>query len=112
MPRPLPTYEFYRSEHKGALDQEAFERALPTASARARELAPRDVPDALSEAYMHAVCALADRAAGADERGRVSSETVGGTSVAYADAGEGGFTDMDAVKPWLAGTGLLYRGIG
>lgn len=113
MGRPEPTYEFYRDKHRGVLEQGAFDDALPLASARAREIVAVDVPDALTDAYMHAVCALCDRVAGADARGTVKSETVGGTSLTYADAEAGAaFTDADAVRPWLAGTGLLWRGIG
>lgn len=113
MARPEPTYEFYRDEHRGKLEQGAFDDALPLASARAREIVAVDVPEALAEAYMHAVCALCDRVSGADARGTVKSETVGGTSLTYADAeGASAFSDADAVRPWLAGTGLLWRGIG
>lgn len=112
MSRPEPTYEFYRDKHRGKLEQGAFDDALPLASARAREIVAVDVPEALAEAYMHAVCALCDRVAGADARGTVRSETVGGTSVTYADAeGASAFSDVDAVRPWLAGTGLLWRGL-
>lgn len=113
MGRPEPTYEFYRDKHRGKLEQGAFDDALPLAAARAREIVAADVPESLADAYMHAVCALCDRVSGADARGTVKSETVGGTSLTYADAeGSSAFTDVDAVRPWLAGTGLLWRGIG
>ena len=115
MARPQPTYEFYVNEHGGTAERGAFLAALPLAEARVRELTPsaHRVPARLRRAYLHAVCAMADRVSGVDARGRVSSETVGGTSVTYADAqGGGAFGDLDAVAPYLAGTGLLYRGIG
>lgn len=114
MARPRPTYEFYVNDHRGRAGRDEFLAALPAAAARMREAVPADrIPARHRRAYLHAVCAMADRVAGVDERGRVSSETVGGTSVTYADAqGGSAFGDIDAVAPYLAGTGLLYRGIG
>lgn len=112
MTRPLPTYEFYAGVHGGRLGEAEFASALPEAAARARELVPADVPARLYRRYRHAVCALVDRVAGADERGLLRSETVGSTSRTYADADQGAaFGDADAVRPWLAGTGLMYRGL-
>lgn len=113
MPRPEPTYGFYASEHGGEATQEDFSRALPEALARMRLVVPTDdVPELLADHYMHAACALVDRVCGIDRRGAVSSETVGSTSVTYADAASGaGFTDADAARPWLQGTGLMWRGL-
>lgn len=111
MSRPEPTYEFYSERHMGEMDEERFARALPLALAKAREMVAPDVPDDLADAYMHAVCALADRVGGQDRTGLVQSETVGSTSFTYTDAAAASGTDADAVRPWLAGTGLLYRGI-
>lgn len=113
MPRPEPTYGFYVSDHGGEAAQEEFSRALPEALARMRLVVPADdVPESLASAYMHAVCALVDRVSGIDARGTVASETVGSTSVTYADAASGaGFTDADAARPWLQGTGLMWRGL-
>lgn len=112
--RPEPTYEFYAGRHMGKASEEEFSRALPLAAARARAIVQGDaVPPRCTEPYLHAVCALVDRVAGIDSRGTVRSETVGSTSVTYADADAGAaFTDADAVRPWLAGTGLLYQGLG
>lgn len=113
MPRPEPTYGFYVSDHGGEATQEEFSRALPEALARMRLVVPADdVPESLASAYMHAACALVDRVCGIDRRGSVTSETVGSTSVTYADASSGaGFTDADAARPWLQGTGLMWRGL-
>lgn len=109
---PEPTYEFYATEHRGKGSPEQFEGALPEAAARARLLvASADVPDRCADAYMHAVCALVDRVSGIDARGTVASETVGSTSVTYAESAAAS-TDYDAALPWLAGTGLLYAGSG
>lgn len=52
---------------------------------------------------------MVDRVGGVDGTG-VKSETVGSTSVTY-DESRSGSTDLDVVSPWLAGTGLLYRGL-
>lgn len=113
MPRPEPTYGFYASDHGGEATQEEFSRALPEALARMRQVVPTDdVPARLAAAYMHAACALVDRVCGIDQRGAVSSETVGSTSVTYADAASGAtFADADAARPWLQGTGLMWRGL-
>lgn len=113
MRAPVPTYEFYLNEHRGKADRDRFLDALPLACARVRELTRgRDVPARCRRAYMHAVCAVADRVSGVDARGALKSETVGSTSVTYADAETGSaFTDADAVRPWLGGTGLLYGGL-
>lgn len=113
MPRPRPTYDFYLNEHRGEAKQEQFLRALPEALARLSAIAPAPaVPARHRRAYLHAACALVDRVCGIDSRGSVRSETVGSTSVTYADADAGyRFTDADAVRPWLVGTGLLYRGL-
>lgn len=111
---PEPDYGFYGGAHAGALSEEAFEAALPLAMARLRALVGPDATEAHAEALMHAACALADRVAGLDRSGELASETVGSTSVAYAQASQGGRAsgDYDAVLPWLAGTGLLCRALG
>lgn len=108
---PVPTYDWYLNEHRGQAGRDEFLAALPGALARLRAVTrPGAVPARLRAAWMHAVCALADRAAGVDPAGSVRSETVGATSVTYADA-VAASTDADAVRPWLAGTGMLYRGL-
>lgn len=114
MRRPEPTYEFYASAHRGSATEEQFSAALPLAAARARDIVRCErIPARCRAPYLHAVCALVDRVAGIDARGTVRSETVGSTSLTYADADAGAsFADADAVRPWLAGTGLLYQGLG
>ena len=111
---PEPDYGFYGAEHAGALGEEEFEAALPLAMARLRALVGARAPEEHADALRHAACAHADRAAGLDRSGELASETVGSTSVAYAQSAQGGrhSGDYGAVLPWLAGTGLLCRALG
>ena len=111
---PEPGYAFYRDEHKGPLDEEGFEGALPLAMARLRAIVGTEAPEGHEDALMHAACALAERAAGLDRSGELAGETVGSTIVTYAQSAQGGRAagDYDAAAPWLAGTGLLCRALG
>lgn len=112
MATPALTHEQYAGElYRGELDGDAFASALPRATARLVAITGGDVPARCERAWLGALCAMVDRVAGLDRSGTVSSETVGSTSVTYADA-VAGASDLDAVAPWLAGTGLLYMGVG
>lgn len=105
-------YEFYASEFGGALDEEAFAKARGRGLARLRWLTGRmQPPQAHERAWRLAWCALTDRAAHADTRGEIASETVGSTSVTYSAAVQAA-SDYDAAAPYLALTGLLYQGVG
>lgn len=107
---PELTFADYAGDlYRGSLDEDAFMAALPKAHARLTELTGADVPAGHAKAWMGALCAMVDRVGGVDGQG-VKSETVGSTSVTY-DESRSGSTDLDAVSPWLAGTGLLYRGL-
>lgn len=107
---PELTFEEYSGDlYRGRLEEDAFGAALPRARARLVELTGTEVPEAHERAWKGALCAVVDRVGGADEPG-VRSETVGSTSVTY-DESRYSATDLDAVSPWLAGTGLLYRGL-
>lgn len=94
---------------RGALGEDAFIAALPRARARLTALTGSEVPAEHEEAWKGALCAVVDRCGGADEPG-VVSETIGSTSVSY-DESRYAASDLDAAAPWLAGTGLLYRGL-
>ena len=111
MAAPELAYAFYRDEYRGAMDEGRFDAALPSARARLSSMTGADVPAEHAEAWLMALCALCDRAGGEDRSGTVKSETVGSTSLTYSDASAAS-TDYDASVPWLAGTGLLYRGAG
>lgn len=101
--------EYSGALYRGKLGEDAFNGALPSARARLVALTGADVPSEHEEAWKGALCAVVDRCGGVDEPG-VVSETVGSTSVSY-DESRYGATDLDAVEPWLVGTGLLYRGL-
>lgn len=104
---PELTFADYAGDlYCGSLGEDAFTAALPKARARLTELTGADVPAEHAKAWMGALCAMVDRVGGQG----VKSETVGSTSVTY-DESRSGSTDLDAVSPWLAGTGLLYRGL-
>ena len=108
---PTLTHQDYAGDlYRGKLSEDAFYDALPAATARLVELTGTDVPTRYAEAWKRALCALVDRVGGLDGSGRVASETVGSTSITYADAVIG-TTDYDAVVPYLSGTGLLYMGL-
>lgn len=107
---PELTFNEYAGDlYRGSLDEDAFAAALPRARARLTELTGADVPSEHAQAWKGALCAVVDRVGGVDGTG-VKSETVGSTSVTY-DESRSGSTDLDAVSPWLAGTGLLYKGL-
>lgn len=111
MAAPVPTYGFYADVHRGKLGADAFADALPEAAARVTAMTGDDIPERCETAWLHAVCAMAERVAGVGGAHRgISSEHVGGTSVTYTDEASAE-DDVSAVAPWLAGTGLLYAGL-
>ncbi len=115
MAAPELAYAFYRDEYRGAMDEGRFDAALPSARARLSSMTGADVPAEHAEAWLMALCALCDRAGGqpgaSGAPAGLKSETVGSTSFTYTDAAAAE-SDYDAALPWLAGTGLLYRGAG
>jgi len=111
MAAPELTYEFYSETHRGVLDEEAFEDAIPEATARVTAITGDDIPERCEAAWLHACSAMCDVVGGVSGAHRgISSEHVGGTTLVYTDetALE---SDLRVVGPWLAGTGLLYAGL-
>lgn len=112
---PKLTYEVYCDDYCGKMEEDDFDAVLPSATARLVAIAGADIPERHEHAWLMALCALCDRAGGlpgpSGAPAGVKSETVGGTSVTYADAAAAG-SDYDAALPWLSGTGLLYSGAG
>ncbi|WP_291289905.1 hypothetical protein [Enorma sp.] len=112
---PKLTYEVYCDDYCGKMEEDDFDAALPSATARLVAIAGADIPERHEHAWLMALCALCDRAGGlpgpSGAPAGVKSETVGGTNVTYADAAAAG-SDYDAALPWLSGTGLLYSGAG
>ena len=108
---PEVTYGFYVATHRGQLVEDAFDDALPLATARLVALTGADVPERCSEAWRHACCALVDACAsvGGAHSG-VASEHVGNTTLTYTDEAAAE-SDVALVLPWLSGTGLLYAGL-
>jgi len=113
MAAPELTYADYADDaYRGKLGEVAFADALPVARARLVAMTGEDVPDRCSAAWCLALCAMVDHVTGADgSHDGLKSQTIGGTSKTWTDA-QAASGDVDAVMPWLAGTGLLYCGLG
>lgn len=111
MATPELTYDFYAETHRGKLGEDALLDALPLATARLVAVTGEAVPERCEAAWLHALCALCDHlsSAGGAHKG-VSGERVGNTDLTYT-AEASAEDDLAVVGPWLAGTGLLYRGL-
>ena len=112
---PRPDYPFYSMDYGGALDQDAFERALPRALSEVRRRTwPRGEADAPG-AWARAVCAACDVEAahgfsgGACEGGSVR---LGSYSASGGEAGSYARDMADAVAREVAGTPPQYAGLG
>ena len=124
------SYEWYKTTYGGKLDEETFDRLASQAflfadamteyrlSARWAVLA-----ESVRAAVMSAVCAYADQANIEESGGPVSSETNDGISRTYVAGGSSGAGSSknagtaqgrlsDAIRLYLAPTGLLFRGRG
>lgn len=116
MSSPEPDFAFYANEWRGQLDEEGFARALPRAVSAVRgRIWPND-PGRAPEAWRRAVCAAVDVDAAwglGGGVGALSSVTAGSVSMSF---GSGGATYGDdlarAVDAELAGSGLLFMGVG
>ena len=106
---PSLTYERYAERHLGRLDREAFEAALPAATARLTGLTGDDVPERHEPRWLDALGVLCDRVA-QGRAANVTSERVGETTLSF-DAAASGACDYDVVRPYLAPTGLLWQGV-
>lgn len=107
---PELTYSFYRDTYHGALTEEVFRSSLVSATARLVAITGDDIPERSTNQWFFALSVIVERAAGKDTRGTVKSETVGATSITYTDT-YSAMSDFDAVRPFLASTGLLFRGV-
>lgn len=124
------SYEWYKTTYGGELDEETFARlssqAFLFADAMTEyRLSARWVclAESVRTAVMSAVCAYADQANIEESGGPVSSETNDGISRTYvASSSSGGGSSKnagtaqgrlsDAIRLYLAPTGLLFRGRG
>lgn len=123
MSAPEVTYDFYRGEWGGTLDEGGFSAALPHALAEVRRLTwPNDPEErgAVDE-WSRAVCAAVDVDAAYGSTGgtgvsALSSVTTGTVSMSFGGGGGGASAyDADmarAVGGELVGTGMLFMGMG
>ena len=110
MSAPELTYGFYRDDFHGTLDESGFTSALVLARAKLVSMTGEDIPEIYRTKWLCALSELVERVSGAESAGTIKSESVGSVSYTYADA-VATKTDYDAVLPYLAGTGLLFRGV-
>ena len=112
------SYEWYKTTYGGELDEDTFNRLAYRLSACWARLA-----ESVRVAVMSAVCAYADQANIEESGGPVSSETNDGISRTYAtgSASSAGASKnagtvqgrlSNAIRLYLAPTGLLFRGRG
>ena len=110
-----PTYPYYRDTFKGTMDEAAFRASLRHASAAVKERIWPNEPDG-SDEYKCAVCAAAEVEAAYGNNGGVqggmASFTVGAFSATSAGRGSYGADMASVIDRELAGSPLLYRGIG
>jgi hypothetical protein len=107
---PTLTYEIYRQTHN-KLQEDEFKAALPAARARLVAITGKDIPSIWELDWLAALSELCEHMAGAgDTTQGVKQETIGGTTKVYTNS-KANKGDVDAVAPWLYGTGLLYCGL-
>lgn len=124
------SYEWYKTTYGGELDEVTFNRlssqAFLFADAMTEYRLSKRWPylaEALKTAVMSAICAYANQAYIEENGGPIQSETNDGISRTYAatnasggsasrNAGTAQGRLSDALRLYLAPTGLLYRGRG
>lgn len=117
MSSPKVTYAFYTNQYGGTLDEGGFNAALPHAVAFVRDRIWPNKPVEAIRAWRMAVCAACDVDASygfSGGSGSLSSVTTGTVSMSFGGQG-GGTWEADmarAVDDRLAGTGLLFMGLG
>lgn len=124
------SYEWYKTTYGGELDEATFVRLSSQAFLFADAMTEYRLSvrwpylaEALKTAVMSAICAYADQARIEESGGPVQSETNDGISRTYAATSASGGSSShnagtaqgrlsDALRLYLAPTGLLYRGRG
>lgn len=124
------SYEWYKTTYGGELDEDTFNRLASQAFLFADAMTEYRLSarwacltESVRTAVMSAVCAYADQANIEESGGPVSSETNDGISRTYvASSSSGGSSSKnagtaqgrlsDAIRLYLAPTGLLFRGRG
>lgn len=118
MAAPEVTHEWYAGAYGGTLGRDAFAASLPHAVAEVGRLTWPNDPASAPEAYMRAVCAVVDvdAAWGATGgAGALSSLSAGTVSMSFAGGDGAASYDSDVARAAgreLAGSGLLYAGLG
>lgn len=108
---PYTDYEFYQGEYRGELSENEFERLIVPATAYVDMITFGRASEVQSTAAKLATCAVVDEAA-AQEKPEMSSQTVGPWTQNYTTSNKGkDRRKYDAAAVYLAGTGLLYRGL-
>ena len=116
MGRLLVTYQDYTDIYGGpVIPEAAWTRSYNDAEALASELTFGRIREALSEDLrglaILAVCAAAEGLFRAEAGKSIASENNDGYSVAYRAPAEVQAQAAGAARSYLAGTGLLYRGV-
>lgn len=124
------SYEWYKTTYGGELDEVTFSRLAAQAvlfvdamTEYRLSLRWASLADSVRTAVMSAVCAYVDQANIEESGGPVSSETNDGISRTYVAGGASGSGASknagtaqgrlsDAIRLYLAPTGLLFRGRG
>lgn len=118
MAAPEVTFAFYSEAYGGRLDEGGFKSALPHALAFVRGRTWPNDPQGDPDAYRRAVCAACDVDAAygfSGGSGSLVSVTTGTVSMSFGGSGDGSSWEADmarAVDGALAGTGLLFMGLG
>lgn len=108
-------YDFYVEEYLGnKIPGESFPQYEKRAQAYLKMVAPLAVQQLERYEVKMALCAVADVLYTDDQNGSeygITSATNDGVSVTYATAKSSLQRSYDALALYLAGTGLLYRGV-
>lgn len=115
--RPVD-FTFYQETFRGKLDEDTFNRLAVYASAYLDNITQGKTSGELSDHDQQraalALCSVVDAYKQNEDGGAVASESNDGVSVTYAVANpksEGGRL-YDAAALFLAGTSLIFRGVG
>ncbi len=103
-----PTYDFYRA-WGGALEEDTFQAAIPTAYARVKQrccaFALSELTEDEQEVFKGAVCAACE--ALSDDKAGISSYSAGKVSVTFSDTQAAGNTVDAAIERELSGSKLI-----
>ena len=107
-------YGFYRDKYLGQIIPELSFDALALKSSYFINMVTfhRIDPDSVPDDVRMAVCAAAEVILKHEESGGKSSESVGKLSVTYDTRKTAEKKMYAAIQPYLADTGLLYKGVG